>query len=39
MKTAISLTKFTLKATTLRVRPTKRLTSHGEELNEVSEQS
>jgi hypothetical protein len=39
MKTMIGLTKFALKAMTLRVRPTKRYTSHSEELDEASEQS
>jgi hypothetical protein len=39
MKTTISLTKFALKATILRARPTKRYTSCGEELDEASEQS
>jgi hypothetical protein len=39
MKTTIGLTKFALKTTTLRVRPTKRYTSRGEELDKASEQS
>jgi hypothetical protein len=39
MKTAIGLMKFALKAMTLRARPTKRLTSRGEEPDEASEQS
>jgi hypothetical protein len=39
MKTAIGPTKFALKATTLGARPTKRQMSHGEELDEASEQS
>jgi hypothetical protein len=39
MKTAIGLTKFALKAMTLCVRPTKRYTSRGGELDEASEQS